>query len=131
MSALSRIARRVEEAEVRFRNCDLDADIYEELGYDVTRGESRIPWRHRGHGLLRYCSHWEANQDFTSRVDAAKFLWPNGWYIRVTEVRFGLWRVEGWQGDKSVNVPADVEALAPSEAQARTAAALRAYAKIG
>lgn len=122
------LIERIETTEVWFRDHDLDADIYEALGYDVTRSgmDTKIPWRHRGTGMLRHCSHWESNRDFTSRVDDARSLWPEGWFIRVTQVRFGMWRVEGWKGDKSVNTPADVESLAPTEAQARTAAALKA-----
>lgn len=65
---------------------------------------------------------------YTACLIAAKSLTPDGWFIRVTQVRFGMWRVELWRGDKSVLTPPDVEAIASSEERARVAANLRALA---
>ncbi len=76
---------------------DLDADIYEALGYSVIRSPRAprgIYWRFRGTGKLdnMYRSHWEAQQHFTLSVDCALKLVPPrssvvldsaGWYASV------------------------------------------------
>jgi hypothetical protein len=65
---------------------------------------------------------------FTESVDVAKRVMPAGWFVRITEVRFGMWRCEAWRGDKSVKTPADASAIAPSEERCRLACGLRALA---
>lgn len=73
------------------------------------------------------CSGWPA---YLLSVDAARKLWPKGWVIRVTEVRFGAWLVEGWLGDKSTRSKPDVSVTDVGEAKARTVAALEALGRI-
>lgn len=67
---------------------------------------------------------------YTSSLDAAASLMPEGWIIQIGQIRFGMWRVQLWRGDKSFKSPADVEAVASTEPQARVAAGLRARAAI-
>jgi hypothetical protein len=64
-------------------SADLNADIYEALGYRVVRAPQKpggIYWRFRGLGKLsnEYHSHWEVQQDFTRSLDAAVTLAPKG-----------------------------------------------------
>ena len=59
-------------------------------------------------------------------LDAAMTLVPKGRYLRLTQVRFGMWQAELWHTDKSVKSLADVNVLAAAPAIAITAAVLRA-----
>ncbi len=54
----------------------------------------------------------------------------SGWIIRISQIRFGFWRVQLWKGDKSFGDPHDVESFAGKESLARTGAILRALASM-
>ena len=86
--------------------------LYDSAGHPLIYGEER-------------CLH------YTTTIDGAASLMPDGWVVRVSQIRFGMWRVEAWRGDKSFKSPHDAESVAESEPQARTTAALRARAAEG
>lgn len=93
-----------------------------ESSFAVNQQIARLDFFREGHGD---CADNEV-PDFTGSIDAATILMPaEGWFIRVTQIRFGMWRCQTWRGDKSTRETADVDVIAPSEALARTAAALK------
>ena len=104
---MDELIARIEGAEMSPR--ELDGAIWCRLHGEDAVLTPDLPW------------YMEALEDAVS-------LWPAGWYVQVTQIRFGMWQVKGGCGDKSVNAPADVESVAGSEAVARTIAALRARA---
>ena len=59
-------------------------------------------------------------------MDAAMTLIPEGWFVRLTEVRFGMWLTELWDGDKSTLIAPDIQLLGGTPALALTAAAMKA-----
>lgn len=62
---------------------------------------------------------------YSTSMDDSYTLIPKGWYLRLTQIRFGLWHVELWDGDKSVNTPADIDAIASTPSLTICAAALQ------
>lgn len=66
---------------------------------------------------------------YTASLDAAMTLVPEGWVLRLSQIRFGMWQVELWQGDKSFKTDPDVRSIAATPALALTAASLRALAQ--
>lgn len=79
---------------------DLNADIYEALGYDVIRSPRTpggIYWRYRGFGLLdRSPSRWEVQRDFSRSIDDAATL-AGGWFKLEPDSLRG-WRALGKMG---------------------------------
>ncbi len=62
---------------------------------------------------------------YTASIDAALTLVPKGWVRRNSQIRFGMWQIQLWHGDKSFWTDPDVSVIAASEALAICAAALR------
>lgn len=61
-------------------------------------------------------------------LTAAAGLMPEGWIVRIGQVRFGIWHAQAWRGDKSFKSPSDAAAVATTEPRARAALAMRAVA---
>ena len=124
-NALTALAERVEAASGPSR--ELDAEV----GRALSVAPKIVPVYKRGHYTggdpvkLRDKEEWPR---FTASIDAALTLVPNGWPKRLSEIRFGMWRVEMWQGDKSFKSPPDIDQVAASWPLAVCAAALRTRA---
>lgn len=126
-NALTALAERVEAASGPSR----------ELGHEILLA---CGWRRTsvGHfyGPLYQWSSPDGRRSFpeenlpnpTASIDAALTLVPDAWPKRLSEIRFGMWRVEMWQGDKSFKSPPDIDQVAASWPLALCAAVLRARA---
>ena len=77
-SELLRLAERCEAATGADR--ELDALILEALGYEVKRDHGRMGFAVRGEGPVRYLqgTHWQSFGRYTTSIDAAMELVPEG-----------------------------------------------------
>lgn len=123
---LLKLAERCEAADGRWYNHELDADIYEALGYDVIRERRHsrgVAWKHRGFGQFGFVSHWTSNLAFTYKLDDAVKLVPEGY-------AFSLFS-DGCAGVAPIGHPDDLptaDCHGATPALALCAAALRAKA---
>lgn len=80
-------------------------------------------------GILRDDGRFEIRWPvaaYTASIDAADSVTPSNFVRRISQIRFGMWLVELWNGDKSFRTPCDVESAGCTEPLARLAAALKA-----
>lgn len=61
---------------------------------------------------------------YTGSIDAALTLMPPNHIQRISQIHFGMWRVEVWRGDVSFHEPSLVDLAHMTEPLARTVAAL-------
>lgn len=66
---------------------------------------------------------------YTTSLDAAATLVPKGWVRRNSQIRFDMWLIELWQGDKSFREKPDAEGIHELEATALCIAALKAHTR--
>lgn len=117
------LATRCEEAVGPDR--ELDAQIYEALGYEVTRDHRRMGYAQRGFGPLLYadCENWSCLRSFTRSLDAAATLVPKDKIATIgAGLSAGMAVIADEDGDNCVVGKAATPALA------LCAAALRARA---
>ena len=126
-AALLALAERVEKEEP---SNQLDAEVWDTIGLTDDQKRHCQKWiRMDGRtDLTRFDFLRAWTKCYTSGIDAAASLMPGGWVIRIGQIRFGMWRVEAWRGDKSFASVPDVDTAGCSEPQARSAVALRARA---
>lgn len=63
---------------------ELNADIYEALGYEVIRrprNSKGIAWKYRGNGPLFNSERWVSMNWFLRSIDGAMYLAVDGYYI--------------------------------------------------
>jgi hypothetical protein len=90
---------------------------------DQAAGVLHIYWNDRKNAIGGYVPY------YTKSIDAAMGLVPAGWVKRFSEIRFGLWLVQLWHGDKSFKQPVDIEESGATLPLAIVAASLRARAQ--
>jgi hypothetical protein len=70
---------------------ELDAKVFEALGYEVKRDHGRMGYAYRGRGPLRYHQgdHWASLGSLTGDLErAVRYLLPPGW--RIAEMTDGI-----------------------------------------
>jgi hypothetical protein len=94
---LTELAERVELLTDADSITDLNADIYEALGYEVIRGPRNrkgIRWKYRGNGPLYNNERWVSMNWFLRSLDAAMDLKVEGYHILAIHEQPASWIVK-------------------------------------
>lgn len=115
---------RIEAAEVPTRG------VFKEA-FDALHPPPKGKWVETAYIKMR--ERFSAMLDAEAWTSAAEMLLEplqaKGWIIRISQIRFGMWLVEMWHGDKSFRETPNVSVIAAHPSLALLAAILRAERK--